>query len=311
MRMVLKAHAKLNLDLRVLGRRDDGYRELRTIFQTIALHDTLAIESAPREAFSLHGDASVMPLGDENLAWKAAAALWTAIGRKGPPMGARVTIRKRIPTQAGLGGGSSDAAATLVGLHRLWRGRLPALEMLTLAATLGADVPFFLLGGTALGLARGDDVYPLIDLPAWEVVIVRPAFGVSTKDAYAWLAAARSKRRASDRANVITPARGGFVNDFEAVVEARHPEIREIRGQLMGLGATLARLSGSGSAVFGVFASLGRARRAADALRRTDWLVLHTKTVGRASKQRDFATITLSGGACRPAAHLSGRRPIS
>ena len=132
-----------------------------------------------------------MPLGEDNLAWKAAAALWHAMGRTGPPMGARITIRKRIPAQAGLGGGSSDAAATLAGLHRLWRKPIAPRALVSLAATLGADVPFFLVGGAALGLGRGDEIYPLIDRPTQDVVIVRPSFGISTRDAYAWLADAR------------------------------------------------------------------------------------------------------------------------
>ena len=292
MRLTLKAHAKLNLDLRVLGPRPDGYHELRTIFQTIALHDTIVVEAAPRKAFSLAGDASLMPLGEENLAWKAAAALWRATGRTGVPTGARVAIRKRIPAQAGLGGGSSDAAATLLGLNRLWRTPLGPKALLSLAATLGSDVPFFLIGGTALGLERGDDVYPLIDLPLRDVVIVRPAFGVATMDAYAWLSEARSTRATNQ------PGRSdGFVNDFEAVVEKRYPEVRQIREGLLGMGATLARLSGSGSAVFGIFDTTARARRAAAKIRRPDWTVVHTRTVGRAPKQRDFARVVASGSA--------------
>jgi 4-diphosphocytidyl-2-C-methyl-D-erythritol kinase len=289
MRIVLKAHAKLNLDLRVLGRREDGYHELRTIFQAIALHDTLVIESTPRRAFTLHGDASAMPLDEQNLAWKAAAALWAAIGRTGSPVGVRVTVRKRIPTQAGLGGGSSDAAATLQGLHRLWRARLNARELLSLATTLGADVPYFLVGGTALGLARGDDVYPLIDLPVRDIVIVQPDFGIATRDAYDWLAAGRAGASASsvDRSD-------GFTNDFEAVVEKQHPEIRQIRERLLQLGASVARMSGSGSAVFGLFDTPARARRAAAALRRSHWAVMQTRTARRTVNQRDFAGILAS-----------------
>jgi 4-diphosphocytidyl-2-C-methyl-D-erythritol kinase len=289
MRIVLKAHAKLNLDLRVLGRREDGYHELRTIFQAIALHDTLVIESTPRRAFTLHGDASAMPLDEQNLAWKAAAALWAAIGRTGSPVGVRVTVRKRIPTQAGLGGGSSDAAATLQGLHRWWRARLNARELLSLATTLGADVPYFLVGGTALGLARGDDVYPLIDLPVRDIVIVQPDFGIATRDAYGWLAAGRAGASASsvDRSDE-------FTNDFEAVVEKQHPEIRQIRERLLQLGASVARMSGSGSAVFGLFDTPARARRAAAALRRSHWAVMQTRTARRTVNQRDFAGILAS-----------------
>jgi len=305
MRIVLKAHAKLNLDLRVLGRREDGYHELRTIFQTIALHDTVVIEETPRQRFSLVGDGSTMPLDASNLAWKAAAALWKALGRKGEPAGVRLTIRKRIPSQAGLGGGSSDAAAALIGLQRVWRASLRAPDLLSLAATLGADVPFFLVGGTALGLARGDDVYPLIDLPPRDVVIVRPSFGVSTRDAYAWLSASRSPR---DRDETGRP--NVYANDFEAVVEEKHPEIREIREQLRRLGATVSRLSGSGSAVFGAFDTSARAKKAAAALQRRDRMVVHSRTVQRSPKQRDFAAILAARGLDADAPHLSPRRRI-
>jgi len=296
MRIILRAYAKLNLDLRVGGRRSDGYHEVRTVFQAIRLHDTLVVESTPRKAFSLVGDASVMPPGEENLAWKAAAILWQAVGRQGAPRGARVTIRKRIPTRAGLGGGSSDAAATLIGLSQLWRVRLAPKALLSLAATLGADVPFFLIGGSALGLSRGDEVHPLIDRPLRHVVIVRPEFGIVTKDAYEWLAEARAKAPLDYLFTAGPRSRDEFGNDFESVVEARHPEVRQIRERLVALGATLARLSGSGSAVFGIFDTATRARRAVTNLRRPDWKVWQTTTVRRAQKQRDFAANIASGG---------------
>jgi 4-diphosphocytidyl-2-C-methyl-D-erythritol kinase len=294
MRLTLRAHAKLNLDLRVGGQRADGYHELRTIFQTVALHDTLVIESTPRKPFTIAGDASAMPLGEDNLAWRAAAALWHAIGRAGLPIGARITIRKRIPAQAGLGGGSSDAAATLAGLNRLWREPIAPLALVSLAATLGADVPFFLVGGSALGLGRGDEVYPLIDLPSHEVVIVRPSFGVSTKDAYAWLADARSTPPGKGVA-LAERSYEGFANDFERVVEAHHPEIPEIRQCLQRLGAKTARMSGSGSAVFGLFETTAGARRAEIKLRRPEWTVIRTRTSRRQPKQREFAAIIASG----------------
>jgi 4-diphosphocytidyl-2-C-methyl-D-erythritol kinase len=294
MRLTLRAHAKLNLDLRVGGRRADGYHELRTIFQTVALHDTLVIESTPRKPFTIAGDASAMPLGEDNLAWRAAAALWHAIGRAGLPIGARITIRKRIPAQAGLGGGSSDAAATLAGLNRLWREPIAPLALVSLAATLGGDVPFFLVGGTALGLGRGDEIYPLIDLPSHDVVIVRPSFGVSTKDAYAWLADARSTPPGNGVA-LAERSYDGFANDFERVVEAHHPEIQEIRQRLQRLGAKTARMSGSGSAVFGLFATTAGARRAEIKLRRPEWTVIRTRTSRRQPKQREFAAIIASG----------------
>jgi 4-diphosphocytidyl-2-C-methyl-D-erythritol kinase len=231
------------------------------------------------------------------------------MGRSGQPAGARVAIRKRIPTQAGLGGGSSDAAATLAGLNRAWRRPLAPGALLSLAATLGADVPFFLVGGMALGLGRGDEVHPLIDLPSRDVVIVRPAFGVATKDAYAWLSEARA-RQADLEADAAHRSGDGFGNDFERVVEARHPEIRRIRERLLRLGATVARMSGSGSAVFGLFETAPHACRAAAQLQRPDWTVVQTRTLRRAPKQREFAAIVASEGIGQRSRHLSGRRRI-
>ncbi len=156
-RLALRAPAKVNLDLRVLGRRTDGYHALHTVFQTLDLHDTVIVEAA-RGPFALHGDPLLMPIDRTNLVWRAAEALWRARGSTGEPRGARVKVVKRIPAQAGLGGGSSDAAAALVGLSRVWKldDRLEALQ--PIAAGLGADVPFFLIGGTALGLGRGGDL---------------------------------------------------------------------------------------------------------------------------------------------------------
>src|SRR4029079_4602608 len=160
-RVRLRAHAKINLDLRILGVRPDGYHELRTIFQTIALHDVVTVESR-RGAFELDGDAALMPLDRTNLAWRAADLLWRAAGKRGSPSGARIVIDKRIPSQAGLGGGSSDAAASLVGLNRVWRLGLSQARLMAIGAALGADVPFFIARGTAFGLGRGYETYPLV-----------------------------------------------------------------------------------------------------------------------------------------------------
>ena len=150
------------------------------------------IVESRRGPFALDGDPSLMPLDPSNLVWRAAEALWQAAGKSGAARGARIRIVKRIPAQAGLGGGSSDAAAALVGLNQLWRLRLPLADLMTLAATLGSDVPFFLVGGTARGLGRGEQVQPLVNRPRRHVVLVLPDFGVSTADAYRWLAEDRT-----------------------------------------------------------------------------------------------------------------------
>jgi 4-diphosphocytidyl-2-C-methyl-D-erythritol kinase len=293
--VVLKAHAKINLDLRVLQRRPDGYHELRTVFQALELHDSVKIEITGRRPFALLGDAAAMPLDRTNLAWRAADALWTAAGRSGDPAGVRITIRKRIPARAGLGGGSSDAAAVLVGLNRLWRLRLPPARLLELAATLGSDVPFFLIGGLALAFGRGEELYPLVDPGPQPLVLVVPVEGVSTADAYGWLASARSARgggpagRPCDAAGYHDMVSGvGGVNDLQSPVEAAHPAIREAREQLTAAGAHLARMSGSGSALFGLFRSLPAARRAARALSRPGRTVLVTRTQPRGPAERRF-----------------------
>ena len=297
MRLTLKAHAKLNLDLRVGRRRADGYHELRTIFQTIALHDTLVIESMPRKPVAVAGDASAMPLGEDNLAWKAAAALWHAMGRTGPPMGARITIRKRIPTQAGLGGGSSDAAATLAGLHRLWRKPIAPRALVSLAATLGADVPFFLVGGAALGLGRGDEIYPLIDRPharrGHRAAVVRRLDEGRLRLAGRCAIDTSRTRRAVRRGAVQRRVCATTSSAWSKRITQRFGEIRQ---RLLRSGCEhVARMSGSGSAVFGLFDTGVRARRAEAQLRRPEWTVVRTRTIRRPPKQREFAAIIVSG----------------
>ena len=179
----VRAFAKINLSLRVLGTRADGYHELRTVFQSIALHDTLVVRRT-RGPFALTCSDRGLACDRSNLVWRAAEALWTSARRRGSPTGVSVRVIKRIPRQAGLGGGSSDAAAALRALARVWRAKESCVR--DAAVRLGADVPFFLEGGTVLGLERGDLLFPLIDGPRAWVVLIVPPFGVSTPDAYRW-----------------------------------------------------------------------------------------------------------------------------
>ena len=189
--MRVRAFAKINLSLRVMGTRADGYHELRTIFQSIALHDTLTIRRQ-RGPFQLTCDDPNCPDDDANLIWRAAERVWRAAGRRGAPRDVAVDLAKRIPLQGGLGGGSSDAAAALRAFARLWR--VDADRTRAIAAELGADIPYFFEGGTVLGLERGDLLFPLVDRrPAW-VVLALPNFGVSTKDAFAWWDRGRSPK---------------------------------------------------------------------------------------------------------------------
>jgi 4-diphosphocytidyl-2-C-methyl-D-erythritol kinase len=289
-RYVARALAKVNLDLRVLGTRADGYHELRTVFQTIDLHDILTAQEKPGP-FVLKCRTPGVPLDDRNLVWRAATALWKALGRGGDPCDTLVTIEKGIPLEAGLGGGSADAAAGLQVLARLWGGA-PLSLLREVAAGIGSDVPFFLSGGTALGLGRGEEIYPLVDLPPHWVVIVRPPFGVSTAEAYSWYdedrtGGVREPRGELQILPVPWPTRAAqMVNDLEAPVLRRHPEIGAIKSALREAGALAAAMSGSGSAVFGLFRTRPSAARALRPLARAGSLALLTRTISRADHER-------------------------
>jgi 4-diphosphocytidyl-2-C-methyl-D-erythritol kinase len=286
----VQAFAKINLSLRVLGTRADGYHELRTIFQSIALHDTLTIRRLRGGALRVTCNDPRVPIDRVNLVWRAAEAAWKAGGHRGAPRGVHIDLAKRIPLEAGLGGGSSDAAATLRALARLWRvdpARVPRI-----AADLGADVPYFLEGGTALGLERGDVVYPLVDYPHAWVVLVLPPFGVSTANAYAWFdqdrrGLASSRKKGSPFSGPLAKkGYGPFFNDLEACVARRHSEIARIVSALRRAGASHAAMSGSGSAVFGLFDSRAVAVRARAALATPARGALVTRTLTRSEYRR-------------------------
>ncbi|HEX8853657.1 MAG TPA: 4-(cytidine 5'-diphospho)-2-C-methyl-D-erythritol kinase, partial [Pyrinomonadaceae bacterium] len=180
-RFQLHAYAKINLSLRVLGRREDGYHEIRTLFQTITLHDTLEFEPLDAPQLEFTCDAHDIPTDESNLVLRAALALREHFG---VTHGARIRLDKRIPAQGGLGGGSSDAAVALVGLAHLWRLQTNGAELASIGARLGADVPFFLRGGTALGTGLGTEIAPLDDVAQRALVVVAPGVGVSTAKAY-------------------------------------------------------------------------------------------------------------------------------
>jgi 4-diphosphocytidyl-2-C-methyl-D-erythritol kinase len=267
----LRAFAKVNLCLHVLGRRPDDYHELRTIFQTISLHDTLHLSIKPSSSgvgiFFESNDAT-LPSGPDNLVTRAVQAIVSEIGFQGS---VSVHLEKRIPVARGLGGGSSDAVAALVGMLRLTQSEVPLPRLLEIAAGLGADVPFFLFGGRALAVNRGDEIYPLPDLPRRTILVVSPHdIGVSTKDAYQWLSRELTNRSKPPTiwgfcALCWSRQGAGFSNDFERPVFHRHPRLREIRDGLLERGAADAALAGSGSAVFGIFRNPAQARRAARA----------------------------------------------
>ncbi len=275
--MRVQAFAKINLSLRVLGRRADGYHELRTIFQSIALHDTLTIRSI-RGPFRLTCDDPACPVDGTNLIALAAARMWRAAGRRGAPRDVAIDLEKRIPMQAGLGGGSSDAAATLRALARRWR--VSDARVREAAKALGADVPYFLEGGTVLGLDRGDLLFPLIDGPAAWVVLVLSDFGVSTKDAFGWFDSSPEQAAPLRDDRGIAP-RGELVNDLEAPVVKQHPAVGRIISALRRHGASQAAMSGSGSAVFGLFSQRSAATRAANGVASASRRTLLTRTLNR------------------------------
>jgi len=287
----VRAFAKINLSLNVLAARSDGYHELRTTFQALALHDTLTFRSQPG-SFRIVCDDEACPADETNLVWRAAERVWSSAGRRGVLRDLTVRISKRIPIAAGLGGGSSDAAAAIRALAALWRADLTGVRARRIAAALGADVPFFLDGGTALGLRRGDVLRQLADAPPAWVTLVVPAFGVSTADAYRWFdndtvgadLRVRPGLRLPRRAG--TPAGPYVANDLEAPVASRHPEIARLVAALRRAGASLAAMSGSGSAVFGLFDRRAAAAAAARVLAGRGRRVIVTRTLDRAGYAR-------------------------
>ena len=289
--VTIRAHAKINLDLRVLGPRLDGYHELRTVYQTIALHDM--IECVPREGpLAIECSAAGVPLDATNLVWRAADALSRALRRRSPARDVLIRLHKNIPLQAGLGGGSTDAAATLMALARLWNAPVRAAQLTDVAAALGADVPFFLSGGTALGLGRGDEVYPLADLPRHWIVLLVPGFGVSTSDAYNWYDSERDLSRgggAREPQHVPGPwpsRAAQMINDLEAPIARHHPEIDQMRTALRRAGALAAAMSGSGSTVFGLFQKRADALVAVERLSGSGWRVILTESLDRGDYAR-------------------------
>jgi 4-diphosphocytidyl-2-C-methyl-D-erythritol kinase len=285
----LRAFAKVNLCLHVLGMRPDGYHELRTIFQTISLHDTLSISITPGSSsasISMTSNDAALPLGRENLVMRAIEAISPEVGFRG---GVHVHLDKRIPVARGLGGGSSDAAAAIIGMLRLTGGKVRLPRLLEIAAGLGADVPFFLFGGRAMAVNRGDEIYPLDGGPKQTVLVVSPRdIGVSTKDAYEWVSSdltSHAKALRIWRFCALCWSRQGTVsNDFEESVFSRHPRLEEIRDGLLKRGAANAALAGSGSAVFGVYRNPAQARRAARAF--PDDAVSVVETLSRGSYSR-------------------------
>lgn len=255
--------AKINLDLRVLHKRSDGFHELRTIFQTINLGDVLEVDHFPGRRFSVELDSE--PRIPDNLIERAARLLHEEARISGAW---KVRLTKRTPMGAGLGGGSSNAAAILLAMPALAGKRVAFETLMELGAALGSDVPFFLFGGTAVGLGRGTELYPLAGHPAAHGILVTPGIHVSTADAYRALARQPVESLTSPSLSSILNSFQslawrvdacanslGWVpdNDFQGAVFREHPKLRRIRDELRSAGAMPALMSGSGSSIFGLF----------------------------------------------------------
>ena len=289
----LPSFAKINLDLRILGTRADGFHDLKTIFQSLTLFDNVTV-TARRGPLAVTCDEPDIPTDQRNLVWKAASLLHRSVtGKSSAPRDIAIDLRKRVPSEAGLGGGSSNAAMTLLALNQLWKFDLDISTLARIGARLGSDVPYFLIGGTALGLGRGDDIYPLADMPLVHVVILRPGFGVSTADAYKWFDEETRRALKEPAPRQVPPGWPAWSetlrNDLENPVVRHHPAIGRIRQSLLDAGATFAAMSGSGSAVFGLFERADAARRTANDLARPGWLSLHTRTLSRREYDRRVA----------------------
>ena len=277
----VKSFAKINLALAVLRRREDGYHEIRTVFQSIDLYDELEFHPCSElklECYNLPG----IPIGD-NIVWKAAKALERAVS---PGEGAQIILNKKLPAGSGLGAGSGNAAAALLGLCRFWGISAPEMEIQAIAAGLGSDVPFFLQGGTALGIGRGEEIYPLPESNQSHLVVICPEVHVSTAEAYRSL---NLKLTSGESINKIrrfcSQLRRGSLplaeifNDFETSILPAHPEIQEAKAFLKKQGALAVLMSGSGSSVFGFFIDEESALVASRNAVRENWRAFPAKTL--------------------------------
>jgi len=320
---IVRSFAKINLGLRIGARREDGFHELLTVYQTIGLHDVIQVSAGRGSGIEIRCTDARVPKDESNTCYRIVEKAMRALRAKARVV---VDIEKRLPVQGGLGGASANAVATLLGLERALKKSLAAEDRLRIAAEVGSDLPLFLVGGMVLGVGRGEQVYPLEDLPATACVVVTPEVGVSTPNAFsewdrrtggagmalaksgsskltmagssdrmgelgrglsAWLSesnsgAPRQKFRRGRAENpLLELVRAGIKNDFEEVVFPEYPELSEGKSALERAGAKYASLSGSGSTLYGLFASQEAARAAVTRLRKQGWAAQATATLTR------------------------------
>lgn len=293
MLITLPSFAKINWSLEVLGRRADGYHEVRTLLQTISLTDTLSFERTS-DGIDFSCSASEVPVDDTNLVVRAATRFLAETGVAG---GVRIHLDKRIPVAAGLGGGSSNAAVTLIGLEKMWQTGIARERLVEMGATLGADVPYFFTGGTALGTGRGDEILEMPEIEESRILLINPGIGISAGEAYRALPARLTLPYVKDKmpfsleaaeSGVSTPLSvpGGLRNDLEAGVLGLYPALEEIRLRMRLAGAWATMMSGSGSTFFALF-DTEAARAAAEKdiaekdIEDTGWWFAPVETVAR------------------------------
>ncbi len=322
MSVTVRSFAKINLGLYIGAPRADGFHELLTVYQTIGLHDVIRVSVERGRGIEIRCRDPRVPRDESNTCFRIVEKALAALRAKERVI---IVIEKRLPVQGGLGGASANAVAALLGLEWALKKSLPATEKLRIAAEVGSDLPLFLVGGTVLGVGRGEQVYPLLDLPAMACVVVTPEVGVSTTKAFAewdrisgadeheaaetarkltvpnsfdrmnepsrglsaWLSGAfqshsgAPSRRGRAENPLLDLVRAGIKNDFESVVFPEYPELREVKRALERAGAKYASLSGSGSALYGLFASKVAAERVAAKLRKQGWAAQATATLTR------------------------------
>ena len=305
MTVIVRSFAKINLGLCIGPRRDDAFHELLTVYQTIGLHDVIRINASHGSGIEIRCADPRVPKDESNTCYRIVENALDQLKVKSRVV---IDIDKRLPVQGGLGGASSNAVATLLGIEKALKKSLPAEERLRFAAQVGSDLPLFLVGGTVLGVGRGEKVYPVEDLPAMPCVIVTPEIGVSTPKAFAewdrkltlsapsdridelgrrlsaWLSKSYSGapfRRGRHENPLLGLVRAGIKNDFERVVFPEYPELSEAKRALERAGAKYASLSGSGSALYGLFGSKDDSRAAAEKLRKQGWAAQATVTLAR------------------------------
>jgi 4-diphosphocytidyl-2-C-methyl-D-erythritol kinase len=294
----LRAFAKINLGLYIGPRRADGFHELRTVYQTVDLHDSVRVSAGPGTGIEIRCKHPQVPQDESNTCWRIAERVLRNLKQRRRVV---IQIEKNLPVQGGLGAGSSDAIATMLALERELGQALSPDDKLAIATEIGSDVPLFLIGGTVLGIGHGEQILPLPDLPSLPLAIATPKVGISTPKAFAdwdslaatesaslttgnmpgrmdvfsrsmfaWLAGPLSGVPVKDRDRAETPlldlVRAGIENDFERVVFPQYPELREVKRVLEREGAKYASLSGSGAALYGIFESSTAAEQASAAL---------------------------------------------